>query len=237
MRTVITWRYSNAALIALILILALVVAVWIQSNLNTQNGEDILSDPSCIPPCWSGIVPGVTSSSRAIEILKARRSARNISRESKPNTPFKDVILIYWNEMNHFGDNYLVTSKGVVTEVQIHNYTQLTLGKVIDVLGPPEFNIAYIFNAGESTVIRFVGYYHSKGVVIVITTSYKPELNLTPDLRVNILYFFEPMTAEGMLNLYPFMELYHDAQYTRKNWQPWIGFDKILIPPNPPCPP
>ncbi len=182
---------------------------------------DVLSrswmvDSSCSRPCWSGLMPGVSTFEDA-QAAAARNTSTN-----REGSYFPLPSRWFWN----IGDrviatmNYGVDARGVITDIEVRFIdTDISVGEVVTKLGSPEFVDSWIHTERSGRHHELIYVYATQGFALHVVAS----PNTVPDgssaASARELMFFAP----GLDNyLRTRWALQH---YVRKELpMPWMGF-------------
>ena len=156
--------------------------------------HSILHGYPCEPPCWEGIVPGMTTSSEAVEVI---RGLSFISQGSIYVGKVGDCGGVGWDfVLFHNGQipNGVDWCNGVVEKIHL-GVNNINIEDVILMFGPPEA----IF-ASQGGVPEHVNYiihilYPSQGMEFMAYTEEGISI-LGAETRIGGAIFFEPMALE-----------------------------------------
>lgn len=184
--------------------------------------ETSLSKPytECEPPCWRGIVPGLTSTAEANEILT--------------NCP--DIVIDTFVERQDGvtfwiwqGPSTIEAENGVVNRISLSFTPEIPLSEIINQFGVPEKMVAYMLRWGNEVRCQARLYYPEKGLDFTLW------LNL-PDANKRL--FIEPSSP-----------VYNGVYFSSRSWDElkdsrglvgleyidfayeWTGFGPIEIDP------
>jgi len=192
----------------------------------------------CAPPCWSGLVPGVSPQDEVYAVLHNSPWVRkgSVSRVPREGLGPGDSEIVWEDRDVSNGMNraYVVHFRLVLISIGL-DHDQLTLGNVVDMYGPPEAVYArakldffrytvdlYYLAQG----MRFTGIAYpvaSEDVLIDSKTGI-----LEPDMSVNAAYYFAPGAYDDALrDAYQLDEERISA--VMGALQPWQGFGQVNL--------
>ncbi len=226
--------------IILSVLTALLIGGYIAVDLLVFSDTNMLSSDSCDTPCWKGIKPGLSHSSDVLSLVSRDKLIRwwaveqeiHVVRGSQEVNPefYSGLSSINWSDWPTNGINHALIKKDVVVLIRISNYSRLTLNNLIQQIGPPDYFIVYY--AGIQIVDRFVGYFPSKGLAVVIDNPRVEKLKLSPNFRLSDIYYFAPTDIDGMFAFWPEIATYANPKCTVENWQTWSGYKEVNVLPH-----
>lgn len=165
------------------------------------------SKENCITPCWQGITPAQSTESDFLTLI-----------DSLPHNKFEDVRrsdlipqgtrYIWYDQTNSLAGS-LEISDGIIIFIGFQSRDELTLGAIIEYLGPPNAYTARV-STGEAYVFNLYMYYENKGVVVnvrsipfdALPTAFQPtcEVSLTDDMLVRQIYLIEPGSTDEIMS-------------------------------------
>ena len=213
----------------------LLILLFITACKSANREISILDESSCSPPCWNSIIPGETSHSEVLQIVK---NLNEIDSENvvDTNIPWKIFNKQIWFYLYKNSSQVKVQTDGAVyflDDKVVALFLQRNIGRtfseMIEIAGEPEAIISMSF-AGV-TVIRAID--SSKGIVF---ESYVDSDQLHPETRIDNVMFFDTTHYEELLDAEMFSMGSYDAKETKKIMYPWKGYGNIeeLYPPRSP---
>ncbi len=216
------------------LTLFVIAALWLAGTLRSPgevlpSADEFVSWRDCPAPCWRGIKPGKSRSNdvfRALVLDKAIQSAGIHLLAGEPEEGNTDnAYLISWIEPHNGQSSLVVMRNDSVELVQVSNYSQLTMGDIVQRFGPPEHLIVFGSDIGHY-VWTFIGYWPSQGIVVFAHMPFSEKLTLDPSVTVTNLIYFEPTSEDRMWQI-PYLVAYVNSRCTRANWLPWPGWVEV----------
>jgi hypothetical protein len=173
-----------------------------------------LENPACLPPCWEGITPGVTTITETFSILQ---KMPGVSKTENTRGKLTGIPIRWYFDQS--GGDGLVSEDdyGRVASLEIgFEYIQsLTVDEVITAYGLPT-NVQAGRLQGNSGLYII---YMDKGLILDTTLPVRNEkVFVSPDTRVNNLFFIPP----GVDNYLKFMKSYY-------NISEWKGYGSYSI--------
>lgn len=184
----------------------------------------------CAPPCFEGLIPGITTTDEAVNLLKKNPLVSQVTKKEFDS----NVGSISWAWVNPplRAKNY-ISAAGIASYRKIKESlvidrispglgeTSFTIGEVIQAYGEPTYIVALSVlqeTGGDSYSVHFI--YLDKGFIVQTYEYSKPSTkpNIYADLVVNDgVEFFEP-GFEGLLRNY---------SYNKNKLVPWQGYNSF----------
>ena len=189
-----------------------------------------LNDTPCAAPCWQNITPGVTDETTALGIIQ---NLDFIDVESTRLDISNGPVRRYVFDI-HGGDFLQMLSQdNLIRRIELSPDSSIPLAKMIEVLGEPEFVIAW--DDGQESYCFAATLYYLKGIMVRvfdcvnqandIGDKYGPgnTVKVYPDMLVDGLAFFEGATDLETVLL---RALYTPIQSSRvmTEVETWIGY-------------
>ena len=200
--------------------------------------RSLLSGVPCQAPCWQGIVPGETTSSEAMEIL---RSLPFVRADSLQEAGSKEWGGVTWEGRvsNRPGIPTGISWQiDIVQEIGLGLAYELTIEEVIEVYGTPQAIKAGGGGVPEHWYFIVDLYYPDKGLQFKAYTSEYSSL-IEPETEIGGVYYYVPGSLEDRLlmlygNLEPSPQEIFD--HITSLVRPWNGygdlFEKYYETPN-----
>ena len=189
----------------------------------------LLEEILCEPPCWQNIQPGISSSK---DVLKTLRETRLLA--STPSVVPRKIDDVRSDSSWIFIDSLSEESGRItyfndrVAYIQFHVNNTITIGKMIDFYGEPEF-ISVITGWEDSRWLRICWIYPSQGIILThFDHNWRPKENyasITPDLPVYDVYYFDPNLYDTLVETV-FFQL-TKQEVVKKSIQPWVDYGLV----------
>ncbi len=181
-------------------------------------------DPKCLPPCFSGIIPGKTTLTEAATLLGVTYpNEEGIGWWTKaPQRP--------WYTAGQELPSNIWFRKGLVSSIVIYEQQDVTLQEIVDQYGAPE--AVTVGNPDMYNVANFILIYASKGVAFMGT--FQPgeipyeQIAPTSDILVDRTIYFSPMPAAGLT---PEIVVGWRMGNSVEGIYPWRGFGHPVAAP------
>lgn len=156
--------------------------------------RSLLTDIPCPAPCWQGIVPGETSRSQALQILRDSPYLRHDSLQES-GTDENGGVTWQWDVPGRRLTSSISWQDGVVQSITLGLTYDLTVDQVIGKFGPPEAIDVIEGGTPEHNYWIIDLYYPHVGVQF---KAYTPEFesSLEPSTEVGVAQFFVPTSLE-----------------------------------------
>ncbi len=196
----VLWVAGSLVTIALVVVIS--VWQWQTARLrNTLVDDSLLSDIPCAAPCWQGIVPGKTSRSQALQILRNSPYVRDDSLE-EAGTAETGGVTWWWSIPGRRLQPSLVWQDGIVREITLGLTYDLTVHQIVSKFGPPESLDVGVGGVPEHQYWIVDLYYPGKGIQFKAYTSEYSSL-LEPSTEVGVAIYFVPSSLEERVaNIY-----------------------------------
>jgi len=178
-------------IIGILAVLALVGWTFVQ---NSWRDRSLLTGSPCDLPCWQGIVPGVTSSVEAIEILQG---LPYVKKGSVKQSGTAEVGGCTW-QWRTSGKRILpgmTWQNGTVDTITLGLNYELSVIEIMDRLGVPEAISTITGGTPERWYWIVTFYYPNQGIELKAFTS-EFENQLEPSTEVGIVSLFIPRSME-----------------------------------------
>jgi hypothetical protein len=202
------------------LIIVMLILLLISACQPKQVDEYIRGTDSCSPPCWQGILPGVTTKLEAIETVMQLESDGGGNWNELPED-------IRWRDYNRERPIYLHIKNDLVQYIRLE-VDSITLQYVIDNYGDPDsFSLDQCPDClGYSVSLN----YPNLGLIFLAESRRMSETKrlfmdgyeITPEMNVNLVYFFSPSDISAMF--YLFCETEECVNQELQRLHTWPGF-------------
>ena len=194
--------------VALLSLALLVVATCGGCRVSPPVGMSLLTGDPCEPPCWQGLIPGVSTHEEVNEFIRT-------SRFVNPQTLYVSAlrraggqrvgVSIRWRRTVGGGSpsNNFVIVGGVLESIIIYPDYDLTLERLVDRYGPPEKYVASL-PIGGPLYYEVRLFYPTYGFTADLVVAYD-DGTLQPESRVASVWYFRAAPLER------FMELRYEA--------------------------
>lgn len=183
-----------------------------------------LTDNPCSVPCWQGIVPGETSRSQAIKILKANPSVRQRSLQEGGSNEWGGIT---WSWKGRGSGNKIPPriswNEGIVQEITFGTTCEVAVEQILDKFGAPEGLVVGEKGIQEFWTVWF--YYPSIGIQFAAYISDSSDL-LKPSTPVQVVHLFVPTSLEQRIT-----DFYNDdliAAHVTALMRPWLGYGHLF---------
>lgn len=187
----------------------------------------LLTGEPCEPPCWQGLVPGVSTEDQIMKYVQDSDYVGNQYRD----THGRETI-IWWQSSlrgrEQATSNAFGIREGMLTGMVIYLDYELALDQLLTRYGPPEKLWAQ-WRAGGSAVALVNLYYPTEGFI--------PQLELEPadgyhelraEDRVTCVWYFPPTTLEELPNLGASIP-FPPREYMDTDLLDWEGYGRIHV--------
>ena len=190
--------------------------------------RSILTDDPCAAPCWQGIVPGVTTSTEAADILMTLEFI-------EPSSLWSFGDDLRWRTSASQEDPAIVSEirsrDGLVSFMEIGVDFELALQDILEKYGPPEKVLAYESAREERIQTEIYFYYPQQGLVFVSWASGPVPVSeffmLDATTPITVIYYFAPTTIDEWFDEHP--EIEHRVRFGRGYLRDWSGLGPIEV--------
>lgn len=189
----------------------------------------LLDDPVCEPPCWQNIIPGRTEKEDLLNQLstlpfvdKSSISSVNIPGSAFAGTIYASLYLDKPYQTKLY--SYFLNDK--VAVISLGGTWHVTLAEAIEKLGKPR-TVIVVRNNGDAYV-TFIN--PATGISFGYTSIWKDEkwkTEISPDIEIESINFFDPNSYQGVLNSGIFSWWFLDPEQTANVSYSWIGYGKL----------
>ena len=186
----------------------------------------LFQDTTCKYPCWQSIRPGSSSSQEAIQFLSESPFV-----DSPPTIVPQNIVGAYSYTGLKFKTGYFedggwiafYNDKVVYIEFDINNHIKIS--DLIAYYGKPKFS-SIISGEADTRWLQVSWIYPDQGVILI---HYEPswksnggQVNVTPDLPVYEVYYFNPDSFDSLADSRIFQMV--NKEIVLKSIQPWVNF-------------
>jgi hypothetical protein len=159
-----------------------------------------LTHPSCQPPCWEGITPGVSTITDTLQIVRSMPGIKDLNGPLQyPNSNAQEVKWHFIDTLNEGGRAISDNEGHFLKSIALGFNKSLTLADVLPVYGPPSklvFSDCRGDPIGSVCTIQLI--YLSSGMLLnlYLPATHEREntftAKITPDTEVHTIWFFPP---------------------------------------------
>jgi hypothetical protein len=192
--------------------------------------DGFLDGAECSPPCWQGLVPGVSTEQDIIQFLDTRQ--QQVDPFSVERDSHDGAVVVRWRTTRQTqGENWFELHNGVLQTMNLHMDSPLTLGELLEAFGAPDKLEA--------------GYSVESGPVHIVVDMFYGRLGLAPELYVATddpvlrestpvvrTWIFEPGTLQDFYTVLvgekgePLPD--YALQWLR-DWRDWPGYGPLRL--------
>ncbi|HUW96180.1 MAG TPA: hypothetical protein VMW58_10370 [Anaerolineae bacterium] len=193
----------------------------------TAIDKSLLTGQPCGPPCWQGLVPGVSTEGQIEDF---------VSESDYVDDHYRDMhggeTIIWWQAAPGGRDqgttNAFGIREGVLSSMVVSLDYELTLDQLLARYGPPE-KLWVQWSAGGSAVALVNLYYPSQGFIPQVELEPSNGYHeLTAQDTVRRVWYFPPTTLEELANLGPSIP-FPPREYVDTDVRDWAGFGRIRV--------
>jgi|WetSurMetagenome_2_1015567.scaffolds.fasta_scaffold131281_1 hypothetical protein len=176
----------NPKLLAFILLILLITSCTKNSVMKVINDGGVISQKPCSPPCFLGIVPGITNRSYAIDELKKKGIKGYVEKNSALN--YFDLLYLQYDQ------NFLIY------EINFIPSANILIGEIIKIYGEPDTaNVTYDPSSRpEHNYFEMEVYYDSLQSIFVLERQENwPGFSVTRETKVIRIIYGEESVYEG----------------------------------------
>ena len=191
--------------------------------------QGLLTGEPCGPPCWQGLVPGVSSEEEVDELL---RTNEYVHFHTVYDDRYEGGVATRWQRRGQTGAwNMFDVQDGVLEVMRMYCDSEVLLEQLIDRYGAPDK-----FEAG---LVMLDGPVHTKVDLFYLELGMMIELHLpadgpvlSPDTRVLKIQYFEPDALEDVLAtiwLKKGVSLADLELRWLEDWRDWQGYGPLEV--------
>jgi hypothetical protein len=228
---VICYRQARRAIVVGLCFVATVVEVTscAPSDQKALIAEGLIAGDPCEPPCWQGLVPGVSTHREVIEVLEGGGYADSL--EVGPGR-YEAITIVTWRpkrvgwRSQH--RNMFELQHGRLEVMNMYVDSEVALGEVVDRYGPPDEQTVFLSMSGPIDVVVQLFYEDLGTILQVILPEDHPELK--PEDPVERLWYFEPAPLDEAMAILAGRkgEPLEDFQLQwLEYWHDWEGYGVV----------
>jgi hypothetical protein len=199
-----------------------------RSTLSAIELENYFGTPSCPWPCWQGITPGITTSSEALQSIKHSPMVEAKSIKVEGSTTGSGRADWHWkmSDQQPEAAGNMEWKNGIIRSVGLGGYPSISIGQIIQRLGPPEkIDVIDCTEVVEGPQ-WFCGalYYAARGIDVHISWERSRDgsaVPIMPDDPIDFVELFEPSTIEQWILSSGLNPQTHDLR-------DWKGYGDLL---------
>jgi len=185
---------SRSKALALVILVILAGLGGYQAWQATLRDCSFLRDDSCSMPCWQGLVPGKTTMSEAVEILRKDHRIRQKSLQEGGSAQNGGVTW-FWRASRSRFQSKVSWKDGIVEEITVAMTCEVSVEQILDEYGPPEALEAGKGGIPEHWYWIIDLYYPSVGTQFTACTSEVSSV-LEASTPVEAAHFYVPTSLE-----------------------------------------
>jgi hypothetical protein len=224
----------TSKLFALVLAMAAwVVAACVGCGEPPALDTSLLTGEPCEPPCWQGLVPGVSTLGEVDHVLS---TSPYVAPGSVYRDSYGDILSVLWRpRWQSPADNRFVVRGELLQDIQMYVEPDVTIGQVVDRWGPPDR-----FQAGRSmhpepVYVAVDLFYRELGMMVQLELSANdPEL--TREAEIARVHYFEPAPLDEVLAGLVWgkgavlgEEQVQALEHWLEGWQDWEGYGPVEL--------
>ncbi len=206
----------------------------------TEPGDDI----PCVGGEWQGIRPGVTSEEDLVQWLETAPVVDQDSLSTWPPYTAPNGLIVkeygWYAGESPFPIRIAVVSD-TVSSISLWLQYSLTLKRVVDELGPPDYVEAYIKMAYSDACLYDINvYYPHLGLVLYGEQNICDGFERDPmtgqlsgpleqDVELELVFCTQPSSIVAVLQTYKLFTLEEATEYADHQLRGWTGFGRILL--------
>ena len=212
--------------IALLLVVGLLGACIVKPSV-------ILEDTSCKPPCWKNIQPGKSTPDVVMEILQEMETIPS-ELAIKNSSSIQGTQCVSWSFKSGTRESggWIYFLDNTVSLIKFDVGGSITLGELVSHLGEPE-ELFVVSGWADSKWLSIILLYPTLGVSVKHFDSYirseKDFVEVSEDIPVSNLYYFDPKRYDRLLYSTYLLGYYADESTIKESIQPWRGFGEVQL--------
>jgi hypothetical protein len=211
----------------LLLVMTTIASCGATGETLVANG--LLTGEPCAPPCWQGLIPGVSTEE---EVDRFLRTSQYVDTHTVSEDGYESGVAISWQRRGQGGAwNIFDLQDGVLQVIRMYCDSEVVLEQLIDRYGSPD-----MFEAG---LVMLDGPVHTKVDLFYRGLGMMVELRLpgdrpvlSPDTRVIKVQYFEPGALEEVLAtiwLKKGVSLADLELRWLEDWRQWQGYGPVEL--------
>jgi hypothetical protein len=216
------------------LVTVILLCLWACASCGEPPPVDtsLLTGEPCEPPCWQGLVAGVSTEDEAERLLTSSGLVNrdSIYRGSLSRGGETVGVSIQWlstaNVQGAHARNSFSMEDGILRDMTIWLDAEVSLAELIDGYGPPEKYLAALSGI-HFTEVRVSLFYPEDGFTARVELP-RHDASLRPDTNVASVWYFKSASLDR------FLELGRDNGHFGANVQPealsdWEGYGPVEV--------
>jgi hypothetical protein len=194
-----------------------------------RSEQSIVDNPTCSPPCWQNITPGVTTRQEFIDLITKYQYFQQESLHDYDSSwqSFDDLIRgrIQFGPQAITNFDAFVLNEEIV-DLSFHGSWNITLDQAINNLGKPT-SIVVIAYGNDIFVEMLIP---KKGIAFGYTSIGQPawwQSRIEPDIKISSIDFYTPDAYEKILDAGLFSYGILDGNETLNRMQIWKGYGNL----------
>lgn len=219
------WKYVRIC-IAFILVVGLLGACIVKPSV-------ILEDTSCKPPCWKNIHPGISTPDVVMEILQEMETIPS-ELAIKNSGSIQGTQCVSWSFKSGTRESggWIYFLDNTVSLIKFDVGGSISLGELVSHLGKPD-ELLVVSGWADSKWLSIILLYPTLGVSIKHFDSFyrsdKSIVEISEDIPVSDLYYFDPKRYDRLLYSTYLIGYYADEITIKESIQPWRGFGEVQL--------
>lgn len=205
----------------------MITIIWFLASCSSKPST-IITDTSCLPPCWQGITPGLSTVQEVLSILPNVPGVDPKSIVDASTVIYDTSIYCLFERNARDIGGRIYFKNNVVAAIDIAPKDKaLTFRDAVDKLGSPE-NVLAVYSKGEREWLSIFIIYQSKGFALLdnIVPFHKGEhAEIKASRPVVAVYYFDPVLFDELMTNSIIANW--ESNIIQKGMQPWTGFGEI----------
>ncbi len=192
--------------------------------------KSLLTGKPCQPPCWQRLVPGVSTQEEVLGYIKRSYYVGYHSVYLQGDTTYIEWQSTQSGRGGATWNGFEFKSR-LLTVISIYLDYELTLQHLVQGYGAPEKFTAY--PGDPHTMNADVNlFYPALGLAARLESSLSDRgYELRPDTRVVRVWYFQPTSLDGLLDLADSVPFPHNKEAAQTMLQDWQGYGFIQLIP------
>jgi len=222
-------RLSLLDCVALAVAMLLLGASLVSCALAGPVDRSLLSGDPCQPPCWQGLVPGVSTVQEVEDVLAG---SEYVKQESVTRERWGGFSTIWWESAVSWasgsGRNAAVMKGEMLQILMICLDYELALEDIVERYGAPEkLWASWAWPGGVEVAVRL--YYPAEGLTFALVLQPSNGYHeLEPGSKVTVVRYFAPTSLEGLIDLGESIP-FPPREYMDTELADWQGYGPIEV--------
>ena len=213
------------------LLLGLLVCTFITACQNPiPQQSTVITDQTCLPPCWNNITPGLTTANEAETILRNADTGdpQSVVREINTIDGWYDTIYWRWQD---FSRGYLLLQNDTVWLLSFsenEGRSTETLSQAIEKYGEPEF-VFSMLDTNNPRWGEIMFEYPQQGLIFSYVSHDEEEMYRTvlrPETPISIIVYFSPEDYQRFQATFSPPQEWTQKEILGSQY-PWNGYGNI----------